>query len=151
MEGALFSTGDGHFAQGDGEVCVTAVEMGAAAVVRFKVHKGLANRRKFSAPVFSRTGYFTGASFGVRVGRIILATPVRAAVRARRAAMPPRCPAEASTRVASFDDFVGAGEDRWRDRQPERLGGVEIDDQLEPGRLRDRQIGGIGTLEYPCD
>src|SRR5881227_3068146 len=62
-EGALFSTGDAHFAQGDGEVCVTAVEMGATAVVRFKVHKGLANRRKFSAPVFSRTGYFTGASF----------------------------------------------------------------------------------------
>jgi formamidase len=63
MEGALFSTGDGHFAQGDGEVCVTAVEMGATAVVRFKVHKGLANRRKFSAPVFSRTGYFTDPRF----------------------------------------------------------------------------------------
>ena len=57
-EGGLFSTGDGHFAQGDGEVCVTAVEMGATAVVRFKVHKGLANRRKFIAPVFSRTSYF---------------------------------------------------------------------------------------------
>ena len=57
-EGGLFSTGDGHFAQGDGEVCVTAVEMGATAVVRFKVHKGLANRRKFVAPVFSRTSYF---------------------------------------------------------------------------------------------
>ncbi|MGH7096133.1 MAG: acetamidase/formamidase family protein [Stellaceae bacterium] len=58
-EGGLFSTGDAHFAQGDGEVCVTAVEMGATAVVRFKVHKGLANRRTFSAPVFSRTNYFT--------------------------------------------------------------------------------------------
>jgi formamidase len=58
-EGGLFSTGDGHFAQGDGEVCVTAVEMGATAVVRFKVHKGLASRRKFSAPVFSRATYFT--------------------------------------------------------------------------------------------
>jgi hypothetical protein len=32
--------------------------MGATAVVRFKVHKGLANRRKFTAPVFSRTNYF---------------------------------------------------------------------------------------------
>jgi formamidase len=57
-EGGLFSTGDGHFAQGDGEVCVTAVEMGATAVVRFKVHKGLTNTRKFTAPVFSRTSYF---------------------------------------------------------------------------------------------
>jgi len=57
-EGGLFSTGDGHFAQGDGEVCVTAVEMGATAVVRFKVYKGLGDRRRFIAPVFSRTSYF---------------------------------------------------------------------------------------------
>jgi formamidase len=62
-DGALFSTGDGHFAQGDGEVCVTAVEMGATAVVRFKVHKGLAARRNFHAPVFSRTTYFTDPHF----------------------------------------------------------------------------------------
>ncbi|HEY1932081.1 MAG TPA: acetamidase/formamidase family protein [Acetobacteraceae bacterium] len=62
-EGGLFSTGDGHFAQGDGEVCVTAVEMGATAVLRFRVHKGLAERRKFSSPVFSRTGYFTDPRF----------------------------------------------------------------------------------------
>jgi formamidase len=62
-EGALFSTGDGHFAQGDGEVCVTAVEMGATAVVRFKVHKGLAARRRFSAPVFSRQSYFADPRF----------------------------------------------------------------------------------------
>ena len=61
--GGLFSTGDGHFAQGDGEVCVTAVEMGATAIVRFKIHKGLANRRKFSSPVFSRTTYFTDPRF----------------------------------------------------------------------------------------
>jgi formamidase len=63
MEGGLFSTGDGHFAQGDGEVCVTAVEMGATAVVRFKVHKGLALTRKFSSPVFSRQTYFADPRF----------------------------------------------------------------------------------------
>jgi formamidase len=62
-EGGLFSTGDGHFAQGDGEVCVTAVEMGATAVVRFKLHKGLATRRKFTAPVFSRETYFAEPRF----------------------------------------------------------------------------------------
>jgi formamidase len=62
-EGGLFSTGDGHFAQGDGEVCVTAVEMGATAIVRFKVHKGAAARRKFTAPVFSRETYFTDPRF----------------------------------------------------------------------------------------
>lgn len=64
-EGALFSTGDGHFAQGDGEVCVTAVEMGATAVVRFKLHKGLADRRKFMSPVFTRETYFTEPRFAV--------------------------------------------------------------------------------------
>jgi formamidase len=63
VEGGLFSTGDGHFAQGDGEVCVTAVEMGATAVVRFKLHKGLATRRKFSSPVFSREAYFADPRF----------------------------------------------------------------------------------------
>jgi formamidase len=62
VEGALFSTGDGHFAQGDGELCVTAVEMGATAAVRFKVHKGLATKRTFAGPVFSHPGYFTDPS-----------------------------------------------------------------------------------------
>ncbi len=34
-------------------------------------------------------------------------------------------------------------------RQAERLGGLEIDDQLECRRLLDRQIGGLGALEDP--
>ena len=58
VEGALFSTGDGHFAQGDGEVCVTAVEMGATAVVRFRVLKGTAATRARRGPRFSHPGYF---------------------------------------------------------------------------------------------
>jgi formamidase len=62
-EGALFSTGDAPFAQGDGEVCVTAVEMGATAMVRFQVHKGLAASRKLTAPIFSRTTYFADPRF----------------------------------------------------------------------------------------
>jgi formamidase len=62
-KGALFSTGDAHFAQGDGEVCVTAVEMGATAAVRFKIHKGLANKRTFAGPVFSHPGYFADPKF----------------------------------------------------------------------------------------
>lgn len=63
--GALFSTGDAHFAQGDGEVCVTAVEMSATVAVRFKVHKGVAASRKFTAPVFSRTQYYTDPKIAV--------------------------------------------------------------------------------------
>lgn len=64
-EGALFSTGDGHFAQGDGEVCVTAVEMGATAAVRFKIHQGLANKRKVTAPVFTQQRYFLDPKYAV--------------------------------------------------------------------------------------
>jgi formamidase len=65
VKGALFSTGDGHFAQGDGEVCVTAVEMGATVAVRFKIHKGLAKKRTFAGPVFSHPGYFANPSHAV--------------------------------------------------------------------------------------
>jgi acetamidase/formamidase len=36
-EGARFSAGDGHMAQGDGEVCVTAIETLMAVTVRFQV------------------------------------------------------------------------------------------------------------------
>ena len=38
-EGALFYTGDGHSAQGDGEVSGTAIEQSLAGVFRFIVHK----------------------------------------------------------------------------------------------------------------
>lgn len=57
VSGALFSTGDAHFAQGDGEVSVTAVEMSATVTVRFTLHKGLAAQRHLTAPVFSHASY----------------------------------------------------------------------------------------------
>jgi formamidase len=59
VPGALFSTGDAHFAQGDGEVCVTAVEMAATCVVRFRLHRGEAERRRIRWPRFERSDYFT--------------------------------------------------------------------------------------------
>ncbi|HEX5012960.1 MAG TPA: acetamidase/formamidase family protein [Candidatus Limnocylindrales bacterium] len=40
-DGARFSIGDGHAAQGDGEVCGTAIETPMRARVRFKVRKDL--------------------------------------------------------------------------------------------------------------
>jgi acetamidase/formamidase len=42
VDGALFSTGDAHAAQGDGEVCVTAVEMSARVTARFDLQRGRA-------------------------------------------------------------------------------------------------------------
>lgn len=65
VPGALFSTGDAHFAQGDGEVCLTAVEMGATTVVRFRVHEGGADRRPFSSPVFSQQRFFADPQYAV--------------------------------------------------------------------------------------
>ena len=47
--------------------------------------------------------------------------------------------------LGSFDDLVG--EDRWWHGEAKRIRGREIDDQLERGRLLDRQIGRIGALE----
>jgi formamidase len=40
VPGALFSVGDGHFAQGDGESCGAAVETATRVVVRFDLRKG---------------------------------------------------------------------------------------------------------------
>jgi formamidase len=59
VEGGLFSVGDGHFAQGDGEVCVTAVEMGATVAVRFRVLKDAAAFGHMRGPRFSHDGYFS--------------------------------------------------------------------------------------------
>ena len=38
-EGALFSVGDGHAAQGDGEVCLTAIETGLSGTFELTVRK----------------------------------------------------------------------------------------------------------------
>ncbi|MDP6343250.1 MAG: acetamidase/formamidase family protein [Alphaproteobacteria bacterium] len=40
VEGALFSTGDAHAAQGDGEVCVTAVETWSELTLKFDLLQG---------------------------------------------------------------------------------------------------------------
>jgi len=45
--GALFSCGDAHAAQGDGEVCINGIEMPADVTLRFQLHK----HRSLSAPI----------------------------------------------------------------------------------------------------
>ena len=40
-----------------------------------------------------------------------------------------------STERSLFDHLVGAGEQRRRDREAERPGGLEVDNKLELGRL----------------
>src|SRR5437870_2004066 len=52
VDGALFSVGDAHAAQGDGEVCVTAVEMMGRVTLRF----GLESGRGIREPQFRTRG-----------------------------------------------------------------------------------------------
>src|SRR5260370_12827161 len=53
--------------------------------------------------------------------------------------------------MRSFDHFIGGhSHDLWH-REAERLRRLEIDDQLELGRLHDGQIGRLGALENPTD
>ncbi len=63
--GALFSVGDAHFAQGDGESCGTAVEMAATCYCSFKVLKGLAAKHNIRDIQFYREDYFTGPEMAV--------------------------------------------------------------------------------------
>ncbi len=57
VDGALFSVGDGHGAQGDGEVCVTAVEMMARVTLRFGLE-----RRRSPEPQLRTRGPLAGAT-----------------------------------------------------------------------------------------
>jgi acetamidase/formamidase len=53
--GALFSCGDGHAAQGDGEVCVTGIESATEVELRLTLEKG----RRIPAPQFLTAGPLT--------------------------------------------------------------------------------------------
>ncbi len=86
-DGALFSAGDGHFAQGDGESCGTAVEIRATLRVRLDLRKGEAAERglrdvRFESlmppeprrrPFFSTTGLCVYAAAGGRADDLTLA------------------------------------------------------------------------------
>ena len=53
------------------------------------------------------------------------------------------------TRVggASFDCFVGEGEQHRRYFEAERLGGLEVDHEFDFGGAHDRQVGRLLALE----
>ena len=55
VDGALFSCGDAHAAQGDGEVCVTGIETPIGATLRFTLEK----HRRIPAPQFRTPGPLT--------------------------------------------------------------------------------------------
>ena len=55
VDGALFSCGDAHAAQGDGEVCVTGIEAPMHGELRFTLQKG----RQIPAPQYLTGGPLT--------------------------------------------------------------------------------------------
>jgi formamidase len=57
VDGALFSVGDAHFAQGDGEICGTAIEMQSVFHAQFFLRKGEATRRKRRDVAYFRDTY----------------------------------------------------------------------------------------------
>src|SRR3954452_22841602 len=71
-----------------------------------------------------------------RCRRIFCATPIRGFIRRR------------NKRTASFDHLVGASEQRQRQVEPERLGSLEVDDQLDFCTLDHRKVRGLLALEY---
>jgi hypothetical protein len=54
-------------------------------------------------------------------------------------------------RLRSFDDLIRAQQHRLRDREAERLRGLEVDHQLELRRLLDRKVGGLRAFEDLVD
>src|SRR5260370_3409671 len=76
-EGALFSAGDAHAAQGDGEVCINGMECPADVTLRFALHK----QCHLSGPMIEsalRTGEDGPAWIVVESGTDVMETAKRA-------------------------------------------------------------------------
>jgi len=90
--GALFSAGDAHAAQGDGEVCINGIECPTDVTLRFAIHK----RRPLSAPMIE-TGPSQKRSADVDEGEWIVVESATDATAAARAA------------TSRMIDFLAAG------------------------------------------
>lgn len=60
IKGALFSVGDGHAAQGDGEVCVSAIETDLKVTLKFTVRKDLS----IEEPQYENNLFYATTGFG---------------------------------------------------------------------------------------
>jgi len=69
VKGALFSAGDMHFAQGDGEVCGMAIETGGTATLKIDLIKEGARKYRVKSPI-----YIPSSNSIHRFNRYIVAT-----------------------------------------------------------------------------
>jgi hypothetical protein len=53
--------------------------------------------------------------------------------------------------AALLDHLVGTAKQREREGDAERLGRLQVDDELDFGWLLDRQVGRLVALENPAD
>jgi acetamidase/formamidase len=81
--GALFSAGDAHAAQGDGEVCINGIECPADVTLRFLLHK----QRPLSAPLVESTALPLWAAEGDAWVAVESASEAIAAARAATSRM----------------------------------------------------------------
>jgi acetamidase/formamidase len=82
VRGALFSCGDAHAAQGDGEVCLTAIETTATATLRFRLHDSFSIKEpqfRTAGPLGARTN--TGPHYATTAYHTDLLEAARNAVR----------------------------------------------------------------------
>ena len=68
VDGALFSVGDAHFAQGDGEACGTAIEMSGSILVRFSCTKGRPSAAASASRAFPAMTIISRPSLPLRSG-----------------------------------------------------------------------------------
>jgi formamidase len=71
--GALLSVGDAHFAQGDGEVCGTAIEMGGTIHLEVHLHKGRARDRSVRSVQFAAPSSPAGGRYFATTGLSVTA------------------------------------------------------------------------------
>src|SRR6266511_618257 len=57
------------------------------------------------------------------------------------------CGGSKDKRATLLNNLVCSQEQRLRNRQAERFGGLEVDDWLEPGGLLDREVSGFHPVE----
>jgi hypothetical protein len=51
----------------------------------------------------------------------------------------------------SINDLVGSHEERWRDREAKRFGGLHVDDEVEVRGALERQLTRLRSIEDALD